>query len=136
MPTIVIVVVILQRMCISVLKDRAIGSKFWCAAKSFRSCDYELHMNDLRNVNEKAYAYIENIDKKCWAIVSVHIGRYDLLTTNSTECTNSLLKDIRELPMTRQVDEIRVKIMDLFQLRRESSQMIESDLTPYFKRFF
>lgn len=92
-------------------------------------------MNELRNLNEEAYAYIENIGKERWANAFVHAGRYDMLTTNSAECTNSLLKDIRELPITRQVEEIRIKIMDFFQLRRDSSQMIESRLTPYFERF-
>ena len=92
-------------------KDKAIVSKFWCAAKSSGSCDYERHMNDLRNVNEEEYVYIENIGKERWANAFVHAGQYDMLTTNSAECTNSLLKDIQELPITRQVEKIRAKIM-------------------------
>ena len=42
-----------------------------------------------------------------------------------------MLKDIRVLPIVKQVEEIRAKLMDFFQKRHLASLNISSCLTPY-----
>ena len=57
-----------------------------------------------------------------------------MLTSNAAECTNSLLKDTRMLPITKQVEEIRAKLMEFYQRRSLYSKTINSRLTPYAER--
>ena len=90
-------------------KDDVIVKKFWFAAKSYRPCEYEAHMHDIRAVNEEAYNYIHGIGRQHWANAFVEGRQYDMLTQNIVECLNSLLKHNRELPITKVVDEIRKK---------------------------
>ena len=57
--------------------------------------------------------------------------RYDMLTSNVAECTNSLLKDTRVLPITKQVEEILAKLMKFYQKRHLQSESITTRLIPY-----
>lgn len=54
-----------------------------------------------------------------------------MLTSDAAECTYRKLKDIKILPIVRQVDEIKTELMELFQKRRAESLNINSRLTPY-----
>ena len=58
-----------------------------------------------------------------------------MLTNNATECTNSLLKDTRVLPITKQVKEIRAKLMEVYQKRRIQKKNITTCLTPYAEKY-
>ena len=75
-----------------IFKDDAIVKKSWFAAKSYRPCEYEAYMNDIRVVDELAYNYIHAIGKEHWANAFIARRRYDMLTSNAAECTNTLLK--------------------------------------------
>ena len=80
----------------------------------FRACKYEKEMADIRIVSEEAYKYIDNIPKEQWANAFVRGRRYDMLTQNIAECTNALLKEVREFPIAKQVEAIRAKLMEFF----------------------
>ena len=54
-----------------------------------------------------------------------------MLTSNAAECTNSMLKDTRVLPIVKQVEEIRVKLMEFFQKRHAESSAVNTRLIPY-----
>ena len=54
-----------------------------------------------------------------------------MLTSNAAECTNSMLKDTRVLPIVKQVEEIRARLMEFFQKRHSEKLNIYSRLTPY-----
>ena len=54
-----------------------------------------------------------------------------MLTSNVVECTNSLLKDTRVLPIVKQGEEIRAKLMEFYQKRHFRSESVTSHLTPY-----
>ena len=92
-------------------KDDGIVKKFWLTAKSYRPCEYEAHMNDIKAVNLDAYNYIHAIGRQHWFNAFVEGRRYDMLTQNIAECLNSLMKHNRELPISKQVDGIRGKLM-------------------------
>lgn len=111
--------------------DGAIVMKFWRAATSYRPCEYEAYMTDIRAVSQEAFNYIDAIGRQRWANAYIEGRRYDMLTSNAAECTNSLLKDTRVLPITKQVEEIRGKLMDFYQKRHLQSESITTRLTPY-----
>ena len=58
-----------------------------------------------------------------------------MLTSNAAECTNSLLKDTRVLPIIKQVKEIRAKLMEFYQKRCIQTQNITTRLTPYVEKY-
>ncbi|RWR87935.1 hypothetical protein CKAN_01689900 [Cinnamomum micranthum f. kanehirae] len=115
----------------SVFSDFAIVMKFWRAAKAYRPCEFEACMNDILVVDQGAYNYINAIGKEHWSNAYVEGQRYEMLNSNAAECTNSLLKDTRVLPITEQVEEIRANLMEFFQKRHLESQNITTRLTPY-----
>lgn len=94
--------------------DRAIVLKFWRAAKAFRPCEYEAYMNDILAVDQGAHTYINTIGKQHGSNAYVKGRRYDMITSNATECTNALLNDIRVLPITKQVEEIHTKLIEFY----------------------
>lgn len=111
--------------------DTAIVAKFWRAAKANRPFEYDAYMTDIRAVSQEAFTYIDSIGRQRWANAYVDGRRYDMLTSNAAECTNGLLKDTRVLPITKQVEEIRAKLMEFYQKRHLQSQAVTSRLTPY-----
>lgn len=116
---------------LSIFKDEGIVTKFWNAARAYRPCEYNRHMSDIRNISEEAYTWAEGIGKQHWANAFVESRRYDMLMTNIDECIDSLLKDVRELPITKQVEAIHSKLMEIYESRRHSSHMMQTGVTPY-----
>lgn len=82
--------------------DIGILRKIWKAAWAYRPYEYDVYMNDILSVDQCAYNYIDAIGRQNWATAFAHRRRYDMLTSNAAECTNSLLKDGRVLPITKQ----------------------------------
>eukprot|EP00268_Persea_americana_P036808 TRINITY_DN36330_c0_g1_i1.p1 TRINITY_DN36330_c0_g1~~TRINITY_DN36330_c0_g1_i1.p1 ORF type:complete len:196 (+),score=17.15 TRINITY_DN36330_c0_g1_i1:1803-2390(+) len=88
--------------------------KFWCAAKAYRACEHEAFMEDIRVINEDAYNYIHGFDWQQWSNAFVEYRRYNMLTSNATKCTINMLKDTRVLPILKQVEEIRARLLEFF----------------------
>lgn len=106
-------------------------SKFWKACRACRPYEYDVYMNDIRSIDEHAYNYIEATGRQNWATAFVHECRYEMLTSNAAENTNSLFKDTSVLPITKNVEEIRTKLMKFFQRRYVQMQKITPRLTSY-----
>ena len=58
--------------------------------------------------SEGASKWIEDIEPYHWANAFVERRRYDMITTNVAERTNSLLKEAREYPITKQVEAVQL----------------------------
>ena len=71
-------------------------------------------MNDILDVDQVVHTYINAIGKQHWSNAYVEGRRCDMITNNVAECTNVLLKAIRVLPITKQVEEIRTKLMEFY----------------------
>ena len=91
-------------------------------------------MEDIRAVSQDAYNYIHAFGRQHWANAFVEGRRFDMLTSNAAECTNSILKDTRVLPIVKQVEEIRARLMEFFQKRHAESLNINNHLTPFAKK--
>lgn len=92
-------------------------------------------MEGVGNISEEAHAYISAIDRRRWANAFVEGHRYDIITTNIAECTNNLVKEIRELPITKQVKAILVKLMHFYETRHELSCACKTHLSPWAEKF-
>ena len=86
---------------------------------------------DICVVSQEAFSYIEAIGRQLWINAYVQGHRYDVLISNAAECTNSLLKDTRVLPIVKQVEEIRAKLMEFYQKCHLQSTSVTTRLTPY-----
>ena len=89
----------------------------------------------MTSVDERAYNYIHAIGRQFSATAFAHGRRYDMLTSNAAKCTNSLLKDTRVLPITKQVEEIHAKLIEFFQRWSTQVQSITLVLTPYAEKY-
>ncbi|XXG77428.1 hypothetical protein AAC387_Pa08g1582 [Persea americana] len=112
-------------------KNYGIAMKFWRAVHTTRSCEYENYMAEIRSIDVGAHDYISAIGSQHWANAFIDRKCYDMLTTNIAESTNSLLKDIRELPITQQIEFIQAKLMEFYQVRREKGPNMKTRVTPY-----
>ena len=74
--------------------DSTLAIKFWCAAKAYWACEHESFMEDIKMVNVNAYNYINAFGKHHWANAFIEGHRYNMLTSNTAEVTNNMLKDI------------------------------------------
>ena len=52
-------------------------------------------------------------------------------TSNAADCTNSLLKDKRVLPIVKQFEEIRAKLMEFYQKCHFQSESVTTRVTSY-----
>lgn len=91
-------------------------------------------MQHIRVVDVHAYNYICAFGRKHWVNTFVEEQQYDILTNNVVECTNSLLKDTRVLPIIKHVEEIRVKLMEFFQKCHINTHNVNTLLIPYVEK--
>eukprot|EP00268_Persea_americana_P069513 TRINITY_DN98887_c0_g1_i1.p1 TRINITY_DN98887_c0_g1~~TRINITY_DN98887_c0_g1_i1.p1 ORF type:complete len:106 (-),score=6.26 TRINITY_DN98887_c0_g1_i1:26-343(-) len=91
-------------------------------------------MAEIRDLDEGAFKWIEDIGPHHWANAFVERRRYDMITTNVVECTNSLLKEATEHPITRQVEAVRCKLMEFYEVCHRNSLDLRTRLTPYAKK--
>ena len=85
----------------TVFSDGAIVMKFWLATKSYRPFAYEAYMMDIRAISQEAFNYTKAIGRQRWANAYVEGRRHDMQTSNVGECTDSLLRDTKVLPITK-----------------------------------
>lgn len=78
--------------------------RFWSATKTYRSCEYEMHMDTMRIVYQQAYNYqLQAIGMQHYSNSFVERWRYDMLTQNIAECLIKLVMHNRELLITKTI---------------------------------
>ena len=60
-------------------------------------------MFGFENVNQEAHQYHSDVPKEKWALAFDKGYYYGVITTNVSECFNSVLKGARSLPITAKV---------------------------------
>ncbi|XP_058099681.1 uncharacterized protein LOC131244031 [Magnolia sinica] len=77
------------------------------------------------------HAWLTEIGYERWASSHFTGKRFNLVTTNISECVNALFKEAREYPVTKLIEAVRCKIQELFYKRRESAASFVGPLTPW-----
>ncbi|XP_038895820.1 uncharacterized protein LOC120083989 [Benincasa hispida] len=86
-------------------KNKNIISHFYLAAKAYRMSDFQMYWAKLHQY-PGVTAYLVEVGLQWWArVYQVHC-RYDKITTIIVECLNGVLKDVRELPITKLLEHI------------------------------
>ncbi|XP_038686652.1 protein FAR1-RELATED SEQUENCE 6-like [Tripterygium wilfordii] len=106
--------------------DDAVFPIYFKAAKAYRISDFEHLMTQIRGFEGgKAYKYLEDAGFDKWS--RAHFPGY-ILTTNIAESMNAALRDVRGLPITMLVEQLRSLIQRWFHERRTKAASITSQL--------
>ncbi|XP_077215640.1 uncharacterized protein LOC143850262 [Tasmannia lanceolata] len=88
-------------------------------------------MEKIKANNERAHKCISNIPKENWASFYFKGVRYDVLTTNRSECFNAVLKDARKLLIASLVEHTRHQTTQFIQKRQKFGSSWHTKLTHY-----
>ncbi|KAK6153435.1 hypothetical protein DH2020_013074 [Rehmannia glutinosa] len=72
----------------------------WQAGAHVRIRTFEKIMEEIKKYSEDTHSYLDAIDKTKWTLSHDDGRRYGILTTNISECMNSVLKGARRLPIS------------------------------------
>ncbi|XP_073119655.1 uncharacterized protein [Henckelia pumila] len=81
-------------------KDVHLKDLCWEAGKQHQICKFDATMEEINNKNILAHGYLAGISKEKWSMA--HDGGWcrGVMTTNMSECLNSVLKGVRRLPIS------------------------------------
>ncbi|XP_077237316.1 uncharacterized protein LOC143878991 [Tasmannia lanceolata] len=113
----------------SEFKDVLLKRLFWRAARTLRESVFKDTMEQIKARNENAHKWISAIPKESWASFYFTGDRFDVITTNRSECFNAVLKNARKLPIASLVEHTRWKTSDFFQKRRVYGDEWRTQLT-------
>ncbi|XP_073138772.1 uncharacterized protein [Henckelia pumila] len=106
------------------------SSVFKKAAYAYSRQDYVEHINSIIESMPNARDFIINSQPQCWANSLFPGNRWGVINNNIAECWNSWVKAARFLSIVPMVDHIRKKIMNMMHQRRETSLVLNKELTP------
>ncbi|KAK0573575.1 hypothetical protein LWI29_034673 [Acer saccharum] len=128
-----------HRQASSKLIGHCIKSKFEGTSQSYRpndiiddmkkQCGMTLGYNKAWRAREVAMGLAR--DPRKWARSHFDGRRYCIMTTNIAECLNGILKDARELPITKLVEHIRGLLQKWFWERREAAAKMSTPMTKW-----
>ncbi|XP_077251881.1 uncharacterized protein LOC143891123 [Tasmannia lanceolata] len=111
-------------------KSEDLQKLFVIAAYSLREGAFKNAMESIKSMSKSAEKWISEIPKQNWANTYFEGSRYNVLTTNTAESFNALLKGSRELPIAALVEQTRWRIFDFFQYRQKAGSKWTTRLTP------
>ena len=115
----------------SKFKNAAIEPIFRNCAKAYSLEEYKFYMDALRGINPAIEDYLILANPSKWARSHFERKRYNVMTTNISECMNSILNDARSRPICSIVEAFRKLLQRWFFDRRTSGQACRSLLTVW-----
>ncbi|KAL5539101.1 hypothetical protein UlMin_045399 [Ulmus minor] len=80
---------------------------YYRCAKAYRLCEFACLMNALTLVQPRLGPYLQEVRYERWSRAYSEGHRYNIMTTNISECINAILLKERELPVIALVEEMR-----------------------------
>ena len=112
-------------------KSGAIDPLFYRCAKAYTRDEYEYYMESLCSINGGIKKYLTDSDPTRWARSHFISKRYNIMTTNISECLNAVLKESRNCPIVALVDSFRVVLQRWFYEHRVEGISTRSNLTKW-----
>ncbi|XP_073310000.1 uncharacterized protein [Primulina huaijiensis] len=81
-------------------KDVHLKDLCWAAGTQNQICKFEAIMEAIKQKNILAHRYLAGIPKEKWSLAHDGGWRRGVMTTNMSECLNSVLKGARRLPLS------------------------------------
>jgi hypothetical protein len=104
---------------------------FYKCSKAYRVVEFNQIMRQIRGIDASVAQYLNEADPTKWARSHFDGRRYCIMTTNIAECLNGILKDARELPITKLVEHIRGLLQKWFWERREAAAKMSTPMTKW-----
>ncbi|ERN07906.1 hypothetical protein AMTR_s00012p00235430 [Amborella trichopoda] len=108
---------------------------FWKAALACTRQEFELHMSTIEGISKEAVSWINSIPTENWATAFFKGDRYNILTSNIAESFNNWLNEARDSPIISLVECIHIKMMELFNQRRDDGGKWTGMLTPFAEKY-
>ncbi|KAL5566890.1 hypothetical protein UlMin_030054 [Ulmus minor] len=80
---------------------------YYRCAKAYRLCEFTCLMNALTLVQLRLEPYLQEVGYEMWSRAYSEGRRYNIMTTNISECINAILVKEHELPVTALAEEMR-----------------------------
>ena len=100
---------------------------FFKAARAYRHSEFEKYMSEMSSLNPKIKDYLLEIGPGRWARCLYPRKRYNIQTSNIAESINSAIKEAREQPILKLLDELRKTFQNWF---LERSKLVASTFYP------
>lgn len=123
----------LQRNITTYFKNKHLSYLVGKAARAFQLNDFYKSFNEIKNLNTSCAEYLMAMGFDHWARAHFSGNRYNIMTSNTAETWNSVLREAREYPIVALVEFIRSKLMDWYAERRVVSLEGHGTLTPKVK---
>ena len=78
---------------------------YWCE-KAYRLCGFEHLLHALMLVEPRLGSYLQEVGYERWSRAYSEGRRYNIMTTNISECINEILVKEWELPITALAEEM------------------------------
>ncbi|XP_038874877.1 uncharacterized protein LOC120067378 [Benincasa hispida] len=116
-------------------KNKDIIPHFYLVAKVYRMSEFQMYWAKLHQYSGVT-AYLEEVGLQQWARVYQVYCKYDKITTNIGEYLNGVLKDARELPLTKLLEHIREWLQGWFYIRHTHAMICTNIVTDYAMSIF
>lgn len=105
------------------VKFKSVGvlATFTTAANTYSRANYDTSMSELHNINPEITKYLLEAKPERWARSFYPRKRYNIQTTNIAESFNSVIRQLRELPIAALVESLREIFQEWFTTRRDEA---------------
>ncbi|XP_021747151.1 uncharacterized protein LOC110713002 [Chenopodium quinoa] len=110
---------------------------FWSAARATTQLEFEIPMQQIKELDEEAFDYLNKIPTVHWCRHAFSENcRSDMLLNNMCETFNAVIRDVRDKPILTQMEWMRRYMMRINNEKWEDSKEITTNLTPYVHKLF
>ena len=97
----------------------------------FRSEKCQHHLSEIKEVSPDAIAYLEKNHKQLWCRSKFsELSKCEYINNNISESFNSWIKDLKDLHIVDLVDQIRQRLMVMFDKRRSVGAKLQGVILP------
>ncbi|KAM0842513.1 hypothetical protein ACQ4PT_058322 [Festuca glaucescens] len=110
-------------------------NKLWQIARETREVDWQQFMDDMKEMDEDAFAYLDAVDPRQWCKAFFEeLPKCDLLLNNICEVFNKYILDERALPVVTSLKKIKDQIMIRFFSKRKEARDMCGTICPKIRK--
>jgi hypothetical protein len=104
---------------------------YFVAAKEYLESDCNRLLLEIESCDKEIATYLIGVGLEKWTRAHSDQRRYNIMTTNIAECLNSVLKEMKVLPITLLVDHLRGMLQDWYYNHRNEASKMNCHLTNW-----
>ena len=104
---------------------------YYPCVEAYRVCEFDRLLHALAMVEPCLETYLEEVGVYRWSRAHSKSHRYDIMTTNISECVNAILVKERELQVTALSKEMRCLVQIWHHECQTEADKCKTNLTPF-----